>query len=278
MLTLTEFFNTDKSKTEVKALVVKEENKNYGKELTIRDKYTKSILRIFGEKKDGFLNKQITFLADYSDKYSSFVTENYYLSDVIDDDINPSLSSSILDSYSLKLKEFIVSINDEKLRSVMLDFYNKYISIYRKTPASINNHHVMAGGLLVHTVEALEAMEVLLSLEKSKGINRDICIAGIIFHDSGKTKSYINEGDFDFKISDFERKVGYHIVTSMMIASRVLSSVDSNLRDEILHAVASHHGSVHTGSLSEPQTKEAMIVYISDYYSGMLDSLDYQKK
>ena len=80
-----------------------------------------------------------------------------------------------------------------------------------KAPAAMSFHHAFIGGLLEHTLNAMEVADAIVKFYP--GLNRDLVIAGIFLHDIAKTweLSY----DCAFGYTDGGQLVG-HIVKSAM--------------------------------------------------------------
>lgn len=82
---------------------------------------------------------------------------------------------------------------DEICTPEMREFVNlvfsdtEIVQPFISTGASKHHHHQKAGGLLLHSVEC---MEWILKLDPTPTPNRDIALAGALFHDVGKVVAY----------------------------------------------------------------------------------------
>lgn len=142
------------------------------------------------------------------------------------------------------------------------DFLPKFAS----SPAARTMHHAFIGGLLEHTL-SMATMADYMS-EHYSYVNRSLLIAGALLHDMGKVHEYSMEGEFAF--SDDGRLVGHIIraITMVETAAAELSILTPEQTREIVHLIASHHGSLEFGSPVTPKTLEAILLHQID----MLDS------
>lgn len=280
---MNEFFNEhyfENTPVYIKAYISNIDKEDWGYRIEIKDKIKTSKAIVFDQKNildESLVGKQIEFLGKFSSKYNNFNIIDFRIKELIDSNLYPKVDDNNYSKYLSYIERHIEMINDDNLRKSTNQFIIDNSQKFRINPASVKYHHCLEGGLIQHIAESLQAMTLLLKASLSKGVNSDICRASIVFHDSGKLDSYdINKGNFS--ITEYEKKIGYHNVGSMMYAKLYLEKflVDIELQNEILHCIASHHGSTTTGALSEPKTKEAIIVYLCDYYSGMMDSLQYK--
>jgi 3'-5' exoribonuclease len=78
----------------------------------------------------------------------------------------------------------VATLRDPRLRTLCLNFLDQYGQRFRRAAAARGNHHARRGGLLEHTSRMMEAALALCGVYHE--INRDLLIAGVLFHDSGK--------------------------------------------------------------------------------------------
>jgi 23S rRNA maturation-related 3'-5' exoribonuclease YhaM len=143
-------------------------------------------------------------------------------------------------------------------------------------PAATHVHHQYQGGLLVHTAEVVELADamVTVSMRRYPFITRDVVRSACILHDIGKIRTYyFNKVGVAQKLRT-EQSIG-HIYFGMRGVENIGEEVgiDRDFLTEVLHCIATHHGSPQFGSLKEVQTIEAGIVSKIDYISsrnGML--------
>jgi len=126
-------------------------------------------------------------------------------------------------------------------------------------------HHAYIGGLLEHTL-SMAAVARLLAAHYPY-VNLDLLLAGVLLHDVGKADAYsLDEG---FGHSDDGRLVG-HILRGALLIERAASELDfpAGSLQELLHLIASHHGTQEWGSPVVPRTLEAVLLHQID----LLDS------
>src|SRR6202020_3217371 len=82
---------------------------------------------------------------------------------------------------------------------------------FRQAPAAMNFHHAFLGGLLEHTLNAVEVSDAVCPFYQ--GLNRDLVVAGIFLHDIAKTWELTYDTAFTY--SDGGQLIG-HIVKSAM--------------------------------------------------------------
>lgn len=146
-------------------------------------------------------------------------------------------------------------------------------------PAAVKVHHNYYGGLVIHTSEVLNYSHAIANLSKKRYdfLSRDVLYASSILHDIGKVFTYyIN----DFGIAQTlktEYTIG-HLYYGMSLVERVHKETRHNedFVNEVLHCIASHHGSPEFGSIKEVQSIEAGILSRMDYISsrnGIVESV-----
>ncbi len=132
-------------------------------------------------------------------------------------------------------------------------------------PAARGLHHGYVGGLLEHTLSMAAVARLLAS--HYPYVNYDLLLAGVLLHDVGKADAYaLDEG---FGHSDDGRLVG-HILRGALLIERVAAEIDfpADRLQELLHLIASHHGTQEWGSPVVPRTLEAVLLHQID----LLDS------
>jgi 3'-5' exoribonuclease len=130
-------------------------------------------------------------------------------------------------------------------------------------------HHAFLGGLLEHTLNAMEVADACCRFYP--GINRDLVIAGIFLHDIAKTWELTYDCAFGY--SDSGQLVGHIVKSAIWVEHKARQAEQSlgekipqNLIDVLQHIILSHHGDVAKafGSAKSPATPEAMMVSFID--------------
>lgn len=147
---------------------------------------------------------------------------------------------------------------------ILLDdgFFPRFVN----APAARTMHHAYVGGLLEHSL-SMAALAGQLAAHYDY-VNRDLLMTGALLHDLGKALEYLPEASFS--LSDDGRLVG-HIVRAIVIieqAAAELGNISPEQLRDLIHLIASHHGTHEWGSPSTPKTLEAILLHQID----LLDS------
>ena len=165
-----------------------------------------------------------------------------------------------------ELREFIDSLNEPwktLVSGILLD--QDVLLQYANAPAARVMHHAYIGGLLEHTLTMAKTADFLTGVYPY--INRDLLLSGVLLHDFGKTKEYAFNDEFGF--TEDGRMVG-HIVRAIVTVELAAAQMDfpeDDLR-QLIHLIASHHGTLEWGSPVVPKTIEAVLLHQID----LLDS------
>ena len=138
---------------------------------------------------------------------------------------------------------------------------------FMTSPAASGLHHAWLGGLLEHTLSVLELAMVICP--RYPDINQDLVVAGLFFHDMGKTEELSSQ--FGFEYTDTGRLIGHVVLGAMWIhkrASEVSAKLGRPLSPRVLmvleHLILSHHGEPEFGAAVTPKTPEAVIINLID--------------
>ena len=135
---------------------------------------------------------------------------------------------------------------------------------FRKAPAASSFHHAFIGGLLEHTLNAMEVGDAICQFYPA--LNRDLVLAGIFLHDIAKTweLSY----DSAFAYTDGGQLVGHVVKSAMWVeeksrqaAENLGEAIPRALIDVLQHIILSHHGLPEFGAARLPSTPEAIAVH-----------------
>jgi len=175
-------------------------------------------------------------------------------------------STRLPESLIKGLTNLINMIKEEELRTSILTMLNNYPQ-YFICPASIFYHHDYKYGLLEHTIQTTEiAIQLYHKYLEEQLLNKDLILAGSILHDFGK----INCFGFDKK-GNITKKDIYFIQGHIMNTIKIISQeIKSNILDDILHIIGSHHRLKEWGSPITPITLEAWIVHFADDASSKI--------
>lgn len=164
-----------------------------------------------------------------------------------------------------RLLELVGGVRDAPLRGFLECVFSDeaLAKRFKEAPGGKHHHHSCVGGLLCHSVSVAETC---LRLAEGRAVDVDVLVAGALLHDIGKVDAYACSGAV-FEMTDSGRLLG-HIALGLMLLSRLLDFFPGRLgesrRNELLHMVLSHHGSMEKGSPVEPATLEAEILHYAD--------------
>jgi 3'-5' exoribonuclease len=165
-----------------------------------------------------------------------------------------------------QLVELLGSLQNRHVAALVQAYLDddELMTNFCKAPAAMSFHHSFLGGLLEHTLNAMQVADAVVRFYP--GLNRDLCIAGIFLHDIAKTweLSY----DTAFAYTDGGQLVG-HVVKAAMwvdekrrVAEEALGErIPQPVIDVMQHIILSHHGEPEFGAAKVPCTPEAIFVH-----------------
>ena len=106
----------------------------------------------------------------------------------------------------------------------------------RALPATLDGHHSYGGGLLEHTVGVATLCRETAQLHQR--LRGDLLVAGALVHDVGRTLE-LGRGPV-FRQTDEGRLLG-HVHLGLRLIEERAAALESDVRSELLHAVACHH-------------------------------------
>jgi 3'-5' exoribonuclease len=133
-----------------------------------------------------------------------------------------------------------------------------------RAPAAMNFHHAFIGGLLEHTLNAMEVADAVCKFYPA--LNRDLVVAGIFLHDLAKTWELSYDSSFGY--TDGGQLVGHIVKGAIWVekkaeeAEKLLGEkLPRPLIDVVQHIILSHHGEPEFGAARVPSTPEAIAVH-----------------
>jgi 3'-5' exoribonuclease len=133
-----------------------------------------------------------------------------------------------------------------------------------RAPAAQSFHHAFIGGLLEHTLNAIEVGDAIVRFYP--GLNRDLVLGGIFLHDIAKTWELSYDSAFGY--TDGGQLVGHIVKSAMWLEHKVKEAeqilgekIPQPLVDVIQHIIISHHGVPEFGAVKVPATPEAIAVH-----------------
>ncbi len=178
------------------------------------------------------------------------------------------------------IRKMVESLLDPRLQSLCLLFLEEYESRFKRAAAARVNHHAHRGGLLRHTAQMMRSATALCGVYTH--LNRDLLLAGVLFHDSGKLWEMCPP-ELGFEMPREIRgellghiSIGIELVNALwrklpLDEWKSLSPASEEVRLHLLHLVASHHGELQFGSPVEPKTPEAILLHFVDNIDARLE-------
>jgi len=222
-----------------------------------------AVLFVVGSVEEFREKQQIKFVTWKAAEESEFDLEDYI----------PRTARDIEEMWSA-VESAIASLKNNHLRLLLNQFYQdkKFVKKFKNAPAAEVVHHAYLGGLLEHVWEMLEFSENVIKTYAA--VDRDLLIAGILFHDIGKTE----ELGIDHSIyRTIPGNLLGHIVQGLNMVSKAIESCEKfpkELGYEVLHLIASHHGRLEFGSPVLPMTLEAIALNYLDELSSKIRIVD----
>ena len=189
-------------------------------------------------------------------------------------DLLPCTTKNV-DEMFAKLSRILRTVRNRHLHAVLQAYLRdeRLMTMFRRSPAAQSFHHAWIGGLLEHTLNAVEVGDAVCRFYPT--LNRDLVIAGLFVHDIAKTWELKYDAAFGY--TDGGQLIG-HIVKSAMwlehkagqAAQQLGEPVPRPLVDVLQHIILSHHGELEYGSPKTPATPEAFAVHMIENMDAKL--------
>ena len=180
------------------------------------------------------------------------------------------------------LLALLATLRDPRLRALTERFLGQHGARFCRAAAARSFHHARRGGLLAHTLQMLRCGDALCTVYPE--LNRDLLLAGILFHDCGKLwETCPPEQGFDIPHQVTGEMLG-HITIGIELINRLwadlaeerqawrgLEPESEQVRLHLLHLIASHHGELAFGSPVEPKIPEAFALHYIDNLDAKLE-------
>lgn len=182
-----------------------------------------------------------------------------------------------------EIERLVAAIADPRLHLLCRTFLDQFGERMRRTGAARRNHHARRGGLVEHVAQMMRTAVQIC--EAYPTLNRDLLIAGVLFHDVGKLweNAYAARG-FTMPYTEASELIS-HIPVGMDVVNKLWREIldrpeaatwrgvdppSDRVRLHLLHLVASHHGELAFGSPVVPKTPEAYALHYIDNLDAKL--------
>jgi len=182
------------------------------------------------------------------------------------------------------IQECIAGMGDPRLKAVCMLFLEELGERFRRTAAARNNHHARRGGLVEHTAQMMRTAAAVCGVYTN--LNRDLMIAGVLLHDSGKLwENSLPVDGFVMSYDERGEMMG-HISIGMELTNRLWRQLDKlpeceewkkmtprmeDVRLHLTHLILSHHGELQYGSPVLPKTPEAFALHYIDNLDAKME-------
>ncbi len=165
-----------------------------------------------------------------------------------------------------KLREILGSLQNRHVAALVHAFLDDELLMtnFCRAPAAMTFHHAFLGGLLEHTLNAMEVADAVVRFYP--GLSRDLVLAGIFLHDIAKTWELRYETAFGY--TDGGQLVGHIVKAAMWVEHKAKEAeallgepIPQNVIDVLQHIILSHHGLPEFGAARLPSTPEAIFVH-----------------
>lgn len=184
------------------------------------------------------------------------------------------------------ISTFCASLRDPRLHALAKRFLDELGVKFRRAAAARKNHHARRGGLAEHVAQMMRSADRIC--EAYPQLNRDLLLAGVLFHDCGKLwENQYGERGFAQGHSLHGEMLG-HIPLGIELVNKLWRDVaespaakgwlamepaSEKVRLHLLHLIASHHGELQFGSPTLPRTPEAIALHHIDNLDAKLEMM-----
>jgi len=187
---------------------------------------------------------------------------------------------ALLDRAYKIITEAVESLREPRLKALCNRFLSQHGTRFRRAAAARGNHHARRGGLLEHTSRMMESALALYTVYPE--LHRDLLIAGVLFHDTGKLwETCPPERGFGIE-SEMRGELLGHLSIGIELVNTLwrdlpkegwesLAPTSEDVRLHLLHLVASHHGQLEFGSPVLPKTPEAALLHFVDNIDARME-------
>jgi 3'-5' exoribonuclease len=176
--------------------------------------------------------------------------------------------------------DFLSQLADPRLKALCDVFVEQFEERFRRTAAARKNHHARRGGLVEHVAQMMRSANAICGVYPY--LNRDLMIAGVLFHDCGKLweNTYPEAGFTQLHLMHGEMlghiPLGLELVNKLwrdlpLENWREIEPASEDVRLHLLHLIASHHGQYDFGSPTLPRTPEAHALHYVDNLDAKLE-------
>ncbi len=166
-----------------------------------------------------------------------------------------------------EIYRIIEKVEDVHLSKLLDSFFSdeNFVEEFQNAPGSSSGPYAYIGGLAEHTLNVSKLCD---RISEIYSLNRDLLLTAAILHDIGKIEAY--EVDTSIKTRDSAKLLGHTVLSYNMVEAKIREIVDfpQTLKEQLLHAIISHHSPIVDNVPQRIRTREAYILF----YANMLDN------
>jgi len=180
-----------------------------------------------------------------------------------------------VDQMCERVFEICASVQSRPLAALVRAYLDdeELMNRFCRAPAAMNFHHAFIGGLLEHTLNAMEVADAVCKFYPR--LNRDLVVAGIFLHDLAKTWELSYDSAFSY--TDGGQLVGHIVKGAIWVEKKAEQAeqasgekIPQSLIDVVQHIILSHHGEPEFGAARLPSTPEAIAVHVIENLDAKL--------
>jgi 3'-5' exoribonuclease len=171
-----------------------------------------------------------------------------------------------------RLAELLGTVQNRYLTAIVQTYLNDeaLMTDFHRAPAAQTFHHAFLGGLLEHTLNAMEVANAAVAFYPA--LNRELILVGLFLHDIAKTWELKYETAFGY--TDGGHLIGHIVKGAIWLEEKAKDAaaalgepIPRNLIDVLQHIILSHHEKPEFGAARVPATPEA-------WFISMIDNMD----
>jgi len=184
------------------------------------------------------------------------------------------------------ITQALSTIADPRLHALCQLFLEDFGDRFRRTAAARTYHHARRGGLVEHVAQMLRSAQAIAEIYPT--LNRDLLVTGAFFHDIGKLWENCPEPrGFAMPYDERGELIGHIAIgietlnalwRKLLTPERAaewaaLNPASDDVRNHLIHLIASHHGEMEFGSPVFPKTPEAIVLHYLDNLDAKLEMM-----
>lgn len=172
------------------------------------------------------------------------------------------------------LIQYISKIKQPHLKKLLESFFiedKTFAEAFKNHSAAKSVHHGFIGGLLEHTLGVTKLCDYMA--DQYPFLQRDLLLAGAMFHDIGKLKEISDFPENDY--TDEGNLLGHIYIGAEWIGEHITAIPDFpvKLASELKHCILAHHGELEYGSPKKPSLAEALALSLADNMDAKMETI-----